>query len=510
MGLSLAKRFSLLPPKEREAWVRSQPIELLEEIARGEWWWTARPEQIPPDGPWFVLLYLAGRGAGKTRSGAEWLVQRAIDHPIDRSGAATEHLVISATLSDCRTICVEGPSGLIRVLDRRGFNQVSGLRSLGPRDYRYTRSPKPVLIIGDIGTKIYFEGADKADVGRGYNAASGWLDEIIKWPYPKKAWIEGIMPSMRADLEGDHPRIFVTSTPKPLDLLYDWAARDDGSIHIVRGSTYDNMDNLSEYTVAELKLRYEGTLIGRQELYGELLDSFDGGMFRQADIDQHRLTSTESIRLTQKTVGVDPTLTGEDAEMGIIVVARDLEGDLYVLADETIQETGKAAAEHAWRVFDDYDCDRLVFENTQGKEWVSQAMADTFRELKKRENRFRNKTAPPMRAVDSKRGKRLRAQPVAMRTEQGRVHLVGRFEQLERQMVSWVPETTARTHRDSPDRLDALVHAAWDLVRFDRRQVRASSAARVRSPIATVGNGIYIPDYFAEISRADGRRPSWT
>jgi len=511
MGFSLKKRFSLLPAEVREQWLAEFSDEMLEEIAREEWWWTARPEQIPPMGPWFVLLYLAGRGSGKTRAGAEWLAERVINHPVDRSGASTEHLVIAPTLSDAKTMCIEGPSGLIRVLQRRGFHEVTNnmRRRLRDNEYRYVRSQKPVIIIGRYSVKIYFEGADRPDVGRGYNAASGWLDEIIKWPYPKAAWIEGIMPAMRSDLEGDHPRIFVTTTPKPLDLLYEWVEREDGSVHVVRGSTYDNSDNLSEYTLNELRNRYEGTTIGRQELYGELLDAFEGTLFHQHDIDVNRLDIPPE--LSQIVVGVDPSLTGEDAEMGIVVVGRDAQGHLYVLADHTVLGIGKPVVEHAWRIFDQYRCNRMVCEVTQGKEWLSQTLSDVFNDLKKREKMFPNITSAPVRKIDSKRGKRLRAQPVAMRMEQGRVHMVGRHEKLERQMVTWVPETTARTHRQSPDRLDAMVHAAWHLIQFDKRQVRAG---RSRAAIPTNAgiemregtSGLYVPDYFNEVGRADGHR----
>ena len=439
--------------------------EQLEQIVRNEWWWTARPEQVPPLGSWFLFLYLAGRGAGKTRSGAEWLVERTVKYPVDRSGAATEHLVIAETLSDARTICIEGPSGVLRVLERREI------------DYKFVRSPKPKILVGEHKTKIYFEGADNPDVGRGYTAASGWLDEIIKWPYPKQSWIEGIMPSMRADLVDDHPRIFVTTTPRPLDLLYEWVQRDDGSVHIVRGSTYDNADNLSEYTINELRERYEGTRIGQQELYGELLDSFEGSLFRMSDINKHRV-NVAPAKFMHIALGVDPSLTGDDAEMGCVVVGRTADGHLYVLGDETIRGTGRQAADHCWRVFRTYSADTLVCENTQGKEWLNQVMRDSFKDLQK-EGYFRDYINPPLRTIDSKRGKRLRAQPVAMRTEQGRVHHVGHFEALERQMISWIPEDTARTHRNSPDRLDALVHACWLLMEFDKKSSHYATPAKL-------------------------------
>jgi phage terminase large subunit-like protein len=495
MGMSLAKRVALLPQEQRGEFLAQLPDQALEEIARGEWWWTSRPEQVPPPGVWHLFLYLAGRGTGKTRAGAEWLIQRVIDHPVDRSGAATEHLVIAETVSDARSICVEGPSGLLRVLDRRGFEQVvNRYKGLRLNQYHYTKSPKPRIEIGEYGTKIYFEGADKPDVGRGYTAASGWLDEIIKWPYPKEAWIEGIMPSMRADLVNDHPRVFVTTTPKPFDLLFDWVNRKDGSVQVSRGSTYDNADNLSEHTIRELRLRYEGTTIGRQELYGELLEAFEGTLFRQSDIDATRVNRLPE-GIMHIALGVDPSLTGEDAEMGCVVVARSRNGDLYVIADETIQATGKEAAEHCWRVFEQYECDTLVYENTQGKEWLDQVMRDAFDKLREEENLFYDLTLPPMKGIDSKRGKRLRAQPIAQRMEQKRIHHVGIFKTLEKQMVTWVPEVTARTHRNSPDRLDAMVHASWFLMNFDKRRSHIASPASLTNRMPrSMGLQMPIPD----------------
>lgn len=119
MGLSLQDRVALLPAEEREAWVREQPPWIVEEIQRGEWWWVARPEQVPPPGNWLVCLALAGRGFGKSRAGSEWIVNQALRHPYDRHDVPTEWLVIAETLSDARTICMEGPAGILRVLERR-------------------------------------------------------------------------------------------------------------------------------------------------------------------------------------------------------------------------------------------------------------------------------------------------------------------------------------------------------------------------------------------------------
>ena len=157
MSLSLAEQFALLSVDVRANWLTRQSAETLEEIVRGEWWWLARPEQIPPPGDWLVHLALAGRGWGKSKSGAEWLVEQVMTHPYDRHGTPTEWLVIAETLSDARIICVEGPAGILRVLTRKKIK------------YRYIKSPKPMIIFVDSGAKIFCEGADDEDVGRGYN-----------------------------------------------------------------------------------------------------------------------------------------------------------------------------------------------------------------------------------------------------------------------------------------------------------------------------------------------------
>lgn len=474
MSLSLAQRVALLPPDQRREWLMRQSQDILDEIVRGEWWWTARPEQIPPPGDWLVHLVLSGRGWGKSRAGSEWIVDRIIKYPRDRSGAPTERLVIGETLSDARSICIEGPSGILRVLDRRGIK------------YKYVKNPKPKIIVEPEGAVIYFGGADSADVGRGYNAADAWLDEIAKWQYPKPSWIEGIMPSLRADLIGDHPRAFVTTTPKPIDLLMEWLERKDGSVSIVRGSTFDNAANLSSHVLAELKLRYEGTSIGRQELYGEMLEALDGVLFKWKDIEGNRVSIGPEV-VSHRTVGVDPTLSSGDDEsssrwavdeMGVVVASRDHRDHIYIVADESVRLVGREAALHAWGVFDRYQCDSLVYEDNLGKAWMRQVFTDAYRELQGRGVFPAGNHKPPMAEIHANQGKQLRAEPVGLRYEQGRVHHIGKFEALEAQMIQWDPVTS----KESPDRLDAMVHAVRHLIEGEARSSRIISPARIWMP----------------------------
>lgn len=458
MGLSMAQRVARLPQPDRTAWLRAQPDSVLEEINRGEWWWTARPEQVPPPGNWLVALALAGRGWGKSRAGAEWLVKQVLQHPFDRNGQPTEWLLIGETLADTRTICMEGPAGLLRVLNRQGVA------------HRYKQSPRPMVLFPD-GSRIYAEGADDEDVGRGYNAAGAWVDEICKWPKSYESWYGGILPSLRTDLIGDHPRCFATTTPKPIKLLQEWVKRDDGTVHIMGGSTFDNAANLSSHVLRELKIRYAGTSLGEQELYGKLLELGGGGLFKRMDIVNNRVQDVPND-IIATVVGVDPNLTGEDDLFGIVVVARTVDNSLYVLEDATVEHSGRTAAMAAWRAMAKWGADTLVYEENLGKRYLAEVLADAYKESIGL-GLFPIHSNPSMKAVHAKHGKRTRAEPVAMRNEQGRLHMVGDLEALENEMVLFDPETT----RESPDRMDALVHACLHLMAGERRVVKVTNPA---------------------------------
>jgi phage terminase large subunit-like protein len=459
VGLSLAERVSLLPAPEREEWINSLPTEILEEILAGEWWWTSRPEQVPPEGNWLVCLALAGRGFGKSRAGSEWIVERVLRHPFDRHGVPTEWLVVADTLADARTINAEGPSGLLNVLARRKI------------DHRYKQSPRPMVLFPD-GAKIYLEGADDPDTGRGYNAAGILCDELAKWVKPYETWYEGLLPSLRADLIDDYPRAFVTTTPKPIRLLEEWLARSDGTIHVITGSTFDNASNLSAYALAELKLRYAGTDLGKQELYGELLDLGAGGLFKRTDISNNRVSEMPDDVIST-VVGCDPNLTGEDALFGIVVVARTSNNDLYVLADRSVPDSGRAAALAIWRAVADFSADLVVYEENLGKRFLQEVLRDAYQESVEL-GLFPRHTSPPMEPVHAKHGKRTRAEPVAMRNEQGRLHMVGYQNELENEMVRFDPEST----RESPDRMDAMVHACLKLMKGERRRLGVSDPSK--------------------------------
>ena len=473
--MSVAERLSRFSIEDRREFLGTLSDIAIEEMNRGEWWYVSRPEQCPPEeGNWLVALALAGRGWGKSRASGEWLIKQIERHPFDRSGAPTEWLLIAETLADARTICIEGPAGILRILDRKRI------------DHRYKQSPRPMILFPE-GQKIYAEGADDEDVGRGYNASGAVLDEVCKWLKPYESWFQGILPSLRADLINDHPRAFVATTPKPIKIIQEWVASDDGSVHLMGGSTFDNAANLSSFVLRELEKKYRGTAVGQQELYGKVLELSSGGLFKRMDIVNNKVASVpeHGDRITT-VVGVDPNLTGEEALTGIVVVARYRvtgEDHLYVLADRTIPGSGRQAALAIWRAAAEFEADLVVYEENLGKRYLQEVLQDAYHEYVEL-GYFPSNTSPPMKPVHAKHGKKTRAEPVAMRCEQGKLHFVGEMPDLEDQCVMFDPVST----RESPDRMDAMVHAAIHLMAGERKKMRMGDPSKHEIPF---GQGFY-------------------
>lgn len=484
MSRSAKQIAAALPPEELAAWLSELDPATLDDIERGAWWWTRRPEQAAPEGDWFIWLILSGRGWGKTRTGAEWIVDSALEFPLDLDGNATQWVVIGETLADTRTFCIDGPSGIKAALRRRGL--VEG------EDWSYVKAPKPIITLLKYGQEIYFEGCDDNDTGRGYNAAGMWLDELAKWRYAYGAWREGIMPSLRANLPGaGRPRCVVTTTPKPVQIVKGWVKRakaGDHFVHLTVGATYDNFANLSMHAIRELRTEYEGTSLGRQELHGELLEEVEGALWTLHTIERLRVKPADVPDWRSVVVGMDPAGTGTGDEVGLVVVGRGHDDEDYVLGDYSGKMRGgpHKAARRAWEVWAEHDADYLVCEDNFAKEWLRQVLLDAWAELQAEEAEAAETDAElvlqfdgsaPLKTITALKGKRLRAAPTAMRYEQGRAHHVGIFPELEDQMVSWIPDESP----DSPDRVDALVHAqAWHR---DRERYRSNMAEPTGTPM---------------------------
>jgi phage terminase large subunit-like protein len=393
---------------------------------RDRWLASARPEQLTPDGDWNVWLILAGRGWGKTRTGAEDLADYARRTPGARLA------VVAPTIADARDTCVEGESGLLAVLDPDHVDAWN--RSLG--ELRLTN-----------GTRIKTFSADEPDRLRGPQHHRAWCDEVAAWRYPE-AW-DQLMFGLRL---GTHPRVIATTTPKPVKLIRDLAGRDD--VHMTRGSTFDNAANLSPAAIAQLESRYVGTTLGRQELYGELLEQIPGALWTREMIERSRVDRAPDLR--RIVVAVDPAVTsGEDSdETGIVVVG--IVGDqLYVLDDASDRLPPEGWARRVVELRDEWGADRVVAEVNNGGDLVASVLRAVDRNV-------------PLKLVRASRGKRTRAEPVSALYEQGRVHHVGGFDLLEDQLCTWTSDA-----KESPDRLDALVWAATELALDTTKQSRA-------------------------------------
>jgi phage terminase large subunit-like protein len=447
VSLSLAERVALKTPEEIAAWISQVELDLgtaaLEQLAAKPWWFVGRPEQFEPIGSWLVWLILTGRGFGKTRAAAEWLIDQVIKIPVDRDGAPTEWGIIARKFDETRTACVEGPAGILRVLERLGYTEVTN--DPGEKEYLYNKS-KWYLLFG-TGQKIHMLGADNKDAGRSFTFSGLWADEIAKWPYPWETWHEGLFPALRAVLPKPHrPRAVVTTTPKPIKMIIEWNKRTDRGIHITRGSIFDNARNLDPAALEEMRITYAGTALEQQELYGQVLELVEGALWNRTMVEPYRVKKLPTMR--KIVVGVDPAFTsGPDSDLtGIIVVGLGEDWRVYVMEDLSGRYTPLQWANIAVNAYHRWKADWLVAEKTGAYDLVLENIRNVD-------------TTLHLEGVDAMRGKQLRAGPVVGLYEQGRVSHFGELNELELQMFQWVPDVTPK----SPDRVDALVHAVVKL-----------------------------------------------
>lgn len=392
-------------------------------IRRAEWEATlARPEQLPSDDSWSIWLYLAGRGAGKTRTAAEWLAWQAATQNY------TRWAIIAPTFADVRDVCAEGNSGIIGILHEYGVIE------------EYNRTFGQIKLTN--GSQIKLFSADEPNRLRGPQFHGAWCDELSSWRYAD-TW-DQLQFGLRL---GSHPRTIVTTTPKPVKLIQDLVKRSDGSVQVVRGSTFDNAANLAPQALVELQLRYAGTRLGRQELYGELLDDMEGALWTRGSIESARVDAPPPM--TSIVVAIDPAVTsGEDSDLtGIVVAGRTPDGHYYVLEDGTIKASPDSWARRAIELYHKHSANKIVAETNNGGDLVIQVLKTVDQTV-------------PVKKVTASRGKVVRAEPVSALYEQGRVHHVrsADLRALEDQMVIWTPDTGT-----SPDRIDALVWAITEL-----------------------------------------------
>jgi phage terminase large subunit-like protein len=385
-----------------------------------DWSFWARPEQLAPPPPWFVWLILAGRGWGKTRVGAEWLHARAMAHPGCRLA------LVGRTVSDVRDTMLRGESGLL---------------TIAHPDERPEWVPSQRLVRWPNGATALTFSADEPDQLRGPQHHGAWADEPAAWRYPE-AWAQLLL-GLRL---GRNPQVVATTTPRGTRFIRELV--EDPDTIVVRGRTKDNAHHLAASFLRVLERKYGGTRLGRQELDAEILDDTPGALWkREPMLDAHRVRELPPLGLVKIIVAVDPatTATDESDETGIVVVGLDVQGHVYVLGDLSGRYSPEGWAAVVAEAFETHQADSVIAEANQGGDMVATIL------------RTCGKASLPIGLVHASRGKRTRAEPVAALYEQGRVHHLGTFAELEDQLCTWVPGMS------SPDRLDALVWGVTSL-----------------------------------------------
>jgi phage terminase large subunit-like protein len=432
------RSFSLLPdgPERLAAALRPEDWDRID----FDWQLNARDDQLPPIGtargrPWHTWLLLGGRGSGKTRAGAEWVRAQALFNREIADRRSHRIALIGETIGQVRSVMIEGVSGLLAIHRARERPRLEASRN---------------QLVWPNGSIAQMFAADDPDSLRGPQFDAAWCDELCKWRVSDYAW-DTLQFALRL---GALPQCVITTTPRSLPLLKK--IMDDEATVTSRSRTADNARFLAPVFLAEMRRRYGETLLGRQELEGEIVEERLTGLWKRSHIAQGRLAARpELVRIV---VAVDPPVSatsGSDS-CGIIIAGLGVDKRGYVIGDRTIQGRDPATwAKAAVAAYHDYLADTIVVETNQGGDLLVQ----TFKSIDAR---------VPVKKVYASRGKYVRAEPVSALYAEGRVAHVGEFPELERQMCDFAADGLSQGR--SPDRLDALVWALTELMLADHRQ----------------------------------------
>lgn len=410
-----------------------------------EFW--AMEHQLPPEGDWRSWVIMGGRGAGKTRAGSEWVrAQVEGARPLD-AGRARRVALVGETFDQVRDVMVFGDSGIM---------------ACSPPDRVPEWKATARKLVWPNGAEAQCFTASEPEMLRGPQFDAAWVDELAKWKKGQATW-DMLQFALRL---GDDPRCVVTTTPRNVGVLKEMLKR--ASTVVTHAKTEANRANLAGSFLEEVKARYGGTRLGRQELDGVLLDDAEGAMWNTKQLEAGRVSQLPQME--RIVVAVDPSVTanaGSD-ECGIVVFGVSGGDDPrkwtgYVIEDATISAASPVEwAQRAIDVARKHGADRVVAEVNQGGDLVEEMLRQLDPLL-------------PYRAVRASKGKAARAEPVAALYEQGRIRHLGAFGALEDQMVQMTPN--GFLGRGSPDRVDALVWAAHDAMiapaaKWSRPQVR--------------------------------------
>lgn len=411
-----------------------------------DWSFWARPDQIPPPGKWRHWMLRSGRGVGKTRSGAEWVIDRAKK----KKGPIA---IIGETAGDVRNTMVEGQSGVM---------------SCAPPWFMPKYEPSKRRLTFPNGVIATTYSGDEPGQLRGPNTQTVWADELAKWKYCDEAF-----DNMELGLRIGEPRCIITTTPRPIPIIKR-LGKDPDTV-TTQVSTYVNIANLSEEYIRYVVRRYEGTRLARQELYGETLEEVAGALWSPDVIEDTRVKRCPMLRSI--VVAIDPAEAADErtseweendtAEVGIVAAGLgDYDSHGYVLADASGFWSPGEWARRAVQLYRSLGANYIVAERNKGGKMVEHTIHTVDDRI-------------PVKLVWASQGKDVRAEPVSALYEQRRVHHVGLFGEMESQMCSFVPKDRIRTRLD---RMDALVYSITQLMCYDEDMPHLAQARTNRRP----------------------------
>lgn len=429
-NLSTAEKVALLPPAERNQIMDGFSDTQLKALEY-DWNFWGRPKQIAPpdeeDSPdWFGWLILAGRGFGKTRTGAErvkkWVTE-SWHHPIRIAG-------IAETKKDARDVLVEGESGILSVF---------------PDGMKPKYEPSKARLTWKNGTRLFLFSGDEPDQLRGPQFHKAWVDELAKFQYPQEAW-DMLEFGLRL---GDNPQVIITTTPRPIPIILN--LMKDPDVRITKGSSYENIGNLAPKYIKRVIKRYEGTRLGRQELMAEVLTDAPGAMWTHELIERTRVK--KHPELVSIVVAIDPAVTVSETsdETGICVFGKGVDGHGYILRDLSGVFSPHRWASRSVMAYDKWEADEVVGEANNGGDLVEVNIrtVDVAKAV-----RFKK--------VNASRGKHIRAAPVASLWEQGKIHVVGSCPEMEDELVLFTID--GYIGERSPNRAEAMIWGAYRLL----------------------------------------------
>lgn len=424
---SIAEQVAALSEEERQEIIGKLTPEQLSDL-QYDWNFWGRPTQHEPKVPYFCWLCLAGRGWGKTDTGAHWVIEKV--EAARRAKKPIRIALVAETAADARDVMVEGESGIMAA-SHPDFMPV----------YQPTRRR---LIWPDGSIAMTFSGDEPGQL-RGPQFHYAWVDELAKYTYPDDTW-DNLEFGLRL---GDNPQVIVTTTPRPIPIVIN--LYDDPMTVVTTGSSYENISNLAPKYIQRVIHKYEGTRLGQQELHAQILRDVPGALWSIGLIGATRVRPENVPEIVRFVVAVDPAVSSTDDsnETGIIVIGKGVNGHGYVFKDASGVLSSYAWARTACKEYEHWKAGRIIGEVNNGGDLVRVNVHNYDPNVK-------------FRAITATKSKGKRAEPIAGLYEQGKMHHVGYFPDLETQMTLITVDEYLGP--GSPDRLDALVWGAHDIM----------------------------------------------